>query len=63
MKLADGAFDSDSEEAYLDPDISAWEKGNHVAMIWAYTEGLPPRQPETPVKHVDIGVTPGIEIL
>ncbi len=58
MKPADGEFDSDSEEAYLDIDISAWEKGNHGAMIWAYTEGLPPRQPETWVKHVTIEVTP-----
>ncbi|MGB9589424.1 MAG: hypothetical protein ACP5QG_00425 [candidate division WOR-3 bacterium] len=59
METFDGAFDSDSEDVYLDLDISDWKKGNYEAMIWAYSKGMPQNQPYNWVSYLTIEITPG----
>jgi len=39
MKPSDGAFDSDSEEVFLDLDVSGWTAGAYTFYIWAYDAG------------------------
>ncbi len=49
MKPTDDAFDSDSEDVYLDLNVSGWAEGIHIVYVQGYNEfeeeGPPERVP------------------
>jgi len=56
MNPADGVFDSDSEDAYLELNVSGWEEGEYQLTVFGYSEGIK-RLPFDWAEYLTLNVT------